>query len=70
MQLSTISTSCLLKLSQITSEMVSQGRMTNDEAIELLAKAGLTINENNVWVDENGSIYSGQILPEYKVIYF
>ena len=66
MQLSTISTSCLLKLSQITSEMVSQGRMTNDEAIELLAKAGLIINENNVWIDENGSIYSGEILPNIK----
>ena len=56
----------MLKLSQITSEMVSQGRMTNDEAIELLAKAGLTINENNVWIDENGSIYSGEILPNIK----
>ena len=66
MQLNTIIPAHLLKLSQITSEMVIQGRMTNDEAIELLAKAGLTLNENNIWIDENGSIYSGEILPNIK----
>lgn len=66
MQLNTISTAHLLKLSQIISEMVIQNKITSDEAIELLAKAGLTLNKNNEWIDESGSIYSGEILPNIK----
>lgn len=47
----------LLELKLITDVMVSQKRITKEEQIDFLAKAGLT-KQNDVWVDEANAKYS------------
>ena len=38
--------------------MVSEGKITNKEALDLLAKAGLTQVNEYTWQDEAGATYS------------
>lgn len=51
----------LLKLKEILGDMVSQNRITEDEMVDMLRKAGLARlpNSSSKWIDESGSTYSG-----------
>jgi len=50
----------LLKLKEILSDMVTQHRITENEMIDMLRKAGLARlpNSSSKWIDESGSTYS------------
>lgn len=48
----------LLELKKITTRMVHEGRITKEEQIDFLEKAGLTQLTENDWVDEANSKYS------------
>ena len=48
----------LLRLKEILYNMVSQGRIDEDEAIDVLRKAGIArLPEGDGWIDEEGAIY-------------
>lgn len=48
----------LLKLKEILFEMISQNRITEEEALDVLRKAGLIkLPEADGWMDEEGSTY-------------
>lgn len=51
-------TSHLLELKSITTAMVLQGRITEEEQIDFLDKAGLTKLSDKFWIDEAGAKYS------------
>ena len=38
--------------------MVSENKITNEEALDLLAKAGFTQVDEHVWQDQDGMQYS------------
>jgi len=50
----------LLKLKEILGDMVSQNRITEDEMVDMLRKAGLARlpNSSSKWIDELGSTYT------------
>ena len=49
----------LLKLKEILGNMVSQDRITEQEMLDVLRKAGLARlpNSSSEWIDEEGSTY-------------
>lgn len=47
----------LMELKDIMDIMVKQSRIDEEEAEKILAKAGLTRIEKDMWKDENGSTY-------------
>lgn len=49
----------LLKLKEILGDMVSQDRITEQEMLDVLRKAGLARlpNSSSEWIDEEGSTY-------------
>ena len=50
----------LLKLKEILSDMVKQHRISENEMVDILRKAGLARlpNSSSKWIDETGSTYS------------
>lgn len=56
--MNTVSTSILLDLKQALEVLVSQGRITEQEMLDLLLKAGLAkLPEGEGWIDETGARY-------------
>lgn len=48
----------LIKLKDILFSMVTQNRITEQEALDILRKAGLArLPESDGWIDEEGSVY-------------
>ena len=52
-----ITTNELIELRRILLWMVSEKKITNDEALDLLAKAGLTQVDEHTWQDTEGMQY-------------
>jgi len=52
-----ITTNELIELRRILLWMVSENKITNDEALDLLAKAGLTQVDERTWQDAEGMQY-------------
>lgn len=50
----------LLKLKEILSDMVNQDRISENEMVDILRKAGLARlpNSSSKWIDETGATYS------------
>lgn len=48
----------LIELRKTLLWMVSEDKITNTEALDLLAKAGLTQVNEQTWQDETGATYS------------
>ena len=50
----------LLKLKEILGDMVKQHRISENEMVDILRKAGLARlpNSSSKWIDETGSTYS------------
>ena len=48
----------LIELRKTLLWMVSENKITNNEALDLLAKAGFTQVDEHVWQDQDGMQYS------------